>query len=96
MIGFKFIEHRPDEAKPCPFCGRTDALYSGEYGGRPDAYWDSAVRGEDSYGYVVCRSCGVILKDYDEEDAIRSWNHRAGEECSGDSCPIFYEDEEGT
>lgn len=44
--------------KPCPFCGEIELLY-GE-ADKPDAWWDSAMRGE-MYGYVAC-TCGCIVK----------------------------------
>jgi hypothetical protein len=42
----------------------------------PLAYWDGAIRGV-SHGYVSCM-CGAMVKDYDEDAAIRLWNTRNG------------------
>ena len=64
--------------KSCPFCGcAEDNLEAGKVD-TPDAYWDSKMRGE-SYGYVMCYNCGVILKAEDKKDAVKLWNSRPTE-----------------
>lgn len=64
------------ELKPCPFCGAQG--FELEHGKVDDplAYWDGAIRGV-SHGYVSCM-CGAMVKDYDEDAAIRLWNTRNG------------------
>lgn len=66
------------ELKPCPFCGENDECYENLRCGTvatPDAFWDSAMRGE-YYGYVKCYECGCILKANSLEEAIEIWNAR--------------------
>ena len=58
--------------KKCPFCGMMPIYGTAE---NPASYWDGSMRGE-SYGYVMCEWCNLILKANDEEIAIRHWNRR--------------------
>lgn len=54
------------ELKPCPFCGSKDLRIS--HVGRD---WNS----------VICRDCGGEgPEELGREDAISSWNRRAGDE----------------
>lgn len=65
---------------PCPFCGAEYDGYDGVISigeeETPDAWWDSGLRGE-SFGFVTCYRCGVILKANDVEDAVKKWNQRS-------------------
>ena len=58
--------------KKCPFCGMIPISATAV---NPDSYWDGSIRGE-SYGYVICGWCNVILKADDQESAIKAWNKR--------------------
>ena len=64
-----------NELKPCPFCGAPAyELVKGTVKA-PDAFWDGGMRGE-SYNYIMCPSCDVIMKCYDFEDPADTWNNR--------------------
>ena len=64
-----------EQLKPCPFCGAPHYDLETGYVNSPDAWWDSGLRGE-RYGYVMCFSCGVIVKASSLTEAIDKWNTR--------------------
>ena len=52
--------------KPCPFCGRVEAV---------DCYQISH-EGMDNFWYIGCEECGVLfgISGRTEEDAVETWN----------------------
>ena len=67
---------RPDELKPCPFCGSHDiANVSGGYAG-PSNVWR---RGDEIFA-VNCKDCGASVPNrYMNELVVEAWNTRAAE-----------------
>ena len=67
---------RPDELKPCPFCGSRDiANVSAGHAGPTDV-WHAG----DGIFAVDCRDCGASVPNrYRNDLVVEAWNRRVGE-----------------
>lgn len=71
MISDKEPTMDKPELKPCPFCGGNAEISN----------LDGVVENGHRLRFAACSSedCRASLWCEDEEDAIKRWNHRAGE-----------------
>ena len=74
MSEFNTRRARPDELKPCPFCGSADiANVSAGYAG-PTNRWHAG----DEIFAVNCRKCGASVPNrYRNDLVVEHWNSRA-------------------
>lgn len=73
MSEFSTRRARPDELKPCPFCGSADiANVSAGHAG-PTDIWHAG----DEIFAVNCRECGASVPNrYSNDLVVEAWNRR--------------------
>lgn len=74
MDEFKNRRARPDELKPCPFCGSTDISNVSAGYACASKVWH---RGDEIFA-VNCRGCGASVPNrYRNDLVVNAWNTRA-------------------
>jgi Lar family restriction alleviation protein len=74
MSEFNARRARPDELKPCPFCGSSDiSNVSAGFAGPTNAWH----LGDEIFA-VNCRDCGASVPNrYRNDLVVEAWNRRA-------------------
>lgn len=66
-------ENKPEQLKPCPYCGSGDVGLTTEF-----EEWEHYDETDwQEWHYVKCNGCDIELgRFYGEEEAVEAWNRR--------------------